>query len=111
VLTVSTISHFTMGNSPLTLTITGNPTVSIFLSVFRGFPARKAFIYICAQIVGAICAVFIAYGIYKDAIMSFDPHKTTSGDTATGKSFYTLPATDVTPATAFMTDFVSAAVM
>lgn len=89
---------------------TGNPSVSIFLSVFRGFPARKAFVYIVAQCVGALCGVLIAYGIYKDALTSFDPAKTSSS-TGSGKAFFTLPATGVTPITAFFTDFVSAAVM
>ena len=84
--------------------------VSILLSVFRGFPARKAAFYIIAQCIGAICAVFIAYGIYKDAIMEFDPHKT-SGKSGSGKAFFTLPASFATPITAFFTDFTSAAVM
>jgi aquaglyceroporin related protein, other eukaryote len=85
--------------------------VSISLSVFRGFPFRKCVIYICAQMAGAICAVFIAYGIYKDAIMSIDPGQTTKTKTATGTAFFTLPASFATPTTAFFTDFTSAAVM
>ncbi|KAF2104561.1 aquaporin-like protein [Rhizodiscina lignyota] len=87
-----------------------NPMISIVLSVFRGFPARKVIIYICAQILGAICAVWIAYGIYKDAIMNYDPGKT-STPTGTGTAFFTLPQPFATPATAFMTDFTSAAIM
>ena len=90
----------------------GNPMVSISLTVFRGFPFRKCIIYIAAQCVGAITAVFIVYGIYKDAILSIDPHKTT-GDASfnTGTAFFTLPASFATPVTAFFTDFTSAAVM
>ena len=84
--------------------------VSINLSVFRGFPARKCVIYICAQILGAICAVWIAYGIYKDAIMNYDPQKT-STSSGTGTAFFTLPQPFATPWTAFFTDFTSAAVM
>lgn len=84
--------------------------VSINLSIFRGFPARKACIYICAQILGAVCAVAIAFGIYKDAILSVDPGLTASGN-GTGMAFFTLPADFATPSTAFWTDFTSAAVM
>ena len=87
---------------------TGNPMISINLSVFRGFPARKAVIYICSQILGAICAVWIAYGIYKDALMNYDPAKDPQNS---GKAFFTLPAKFATPQTAFFTDFTSAAVM
>jgi len=84
--------------------------VSISLSVFRGFPARKCLIYICAQIVGAICAVWIAFGIYKDAILDFDP-KLSSDSKGIGTAFFTLPAEFATPVTAFFTDFTSAAIM
>ncbi|KAI9665904.1 MAG: hypothetical protein M1821_003839 [Bathelium mastoideum] len=89
-----------------------NPMVSISLTVFRGFPFRKCIIYIAAQCVGAITAVFIVYGIYKDAILALDPHKTTGNATSnTGTAFFTLPASFATPVTAFFTDFTSAAVM
>lgn len=99
-----------LGGVRLFETIIGNPMVSISLSVFRGFPFRKCVIYIAAQIVGAICAVLIAYGIYHDAIVSVDP-TLSSGSKGTGKAFFTLPASFATAPTAFFTDFVSAAVM
>ncbi|KAF2732574.1 aquaporin-like protein, partial [Polyplosphaeria fusca] len=92
--------------------VLGNPMVSINLSVFRDFPARKAVIYICSQILGAICAVWIAYGIYKDAILSIDPQTTADqSPTSTGTAFFTLPAPFASIPTAFMTDFTLAAVM
>lgn len=87
-----------------------NPMVSIMLSIFPGFPAYKCVIYICAQIVGAICGVWIAYGIYHDAIVNYDPHKT-STTSGTGTAFFTLPQPFAMPVTAFFTDFTSAAVM
>lgn len=84
--------------------------ISISLSIFRGFPARKCLIYIVAQILGAFCAVWIAYGIYADAIMSYDPQKTSKSN-GTGTAFFTLPGPFVKPTTAFFTDFTSAAVL
>lgn len=84
--------------------------ISIVLSIFRGFPARKCIVYICAQIIGAICAVWIAYGIYKDAILNYDPNKTTT-TIGSGNAFYTMPASFASPETAFFTDFTSAAIM
>lgn len=65
--------------------------------------------YIIAQIAGAITGVAIAYGIYFDAIMNFDP-KLTSTSKGSGTAFFTLPNTFVKPAEAFFTDFTSAAV-
>ncbi|KAI9683211.1 MAG: hypothetical protein M1820_010926 [Bogoriella megaspora] len=88
-----------------------NPMVSISLSVFRGFPFRKCLVCISAQILGAFCAVFIAYGVYKDAILQVDLQTTATGKNATGTAFFTLPASFATPTTAFFTDFTSAAVM
>ena len=84
--------------------------VSINLSVFRDFPFVKCVVYICAQILGAICAVWIAFGIYKDAIFDFHPGLT-STSSGSGTAFFTLPQPFATPITAFFTDFTSAAVM
>lgn len=87
-----------------------SPSVSIMLSVFRGFPARKIPIYAAAQILGAIAGVSIAFGIYHDAILEYDP-QLTSTPQGTGTSFYTLPKPFVTIPTAFFSDFTSAAIM
>ncbi|KAF2009664.1 aquaporin-like protein [Aaosphaeria arxii CBS 175.79] len=84
-----------------------SPVVSINFFVFRGFPARKTIIYILAQIFGAFCGILIAFGIYKDAIQSYDPGRTLTS----GKAIFTLPNDFTKGSTAFFTDFTSAAVM
>ncbi|KAG0157134.1 hypothetical protein PDIDSM_4318 [Penicillium digitatum] len=45
-----------------------NPAISISLSVFRGFPARRCMKYIAAQLLGTLTAGGIPYAIYHDAI-------------------------------------------
>lgn len=86
-----------------------NPAISILLCVFRGFPAKKTGIYVAAQVTGALLAGLIAFGIYRDAIFSFD----TGGLVAdnTGKSFYTQPGTFAGPATSIFNEFVATAIL
>lgn len=86
-----------------------NPAISILLCVFRGFPAKKAAIYIAAQITGAILAGLIAFGIYRDAIVSFDPAGLVAANT--GKSFYTQPGSFAGPATSIFNEFVATAIL
>ena len=62
-----------------------------------------------AQICGALVGVALAYGIYYDGILNFDP-QLTSTSSGSGTAFFTLPNTFVQPTEAFFTDFVSAAI-
>ncbi|PQE31792.1 mip transporter protein [Rutstroemia sp. NJR-2017a WRK4] len=96
-----------------------NPAVSIMLYIFRGFPARKAFVYILAQILGAFFAGLIAYGIYQDAIASYNVAggKLATGTAVnlatggTGPSFYTQPASFTRPVSGFFNEFVATAIL
>ncbi|KAM3071793.1 hypothetical protein ACMFMG_009651 [Clarireedia jacksonii] len=96
-----------------------NPAISIMLCIFRGFPARKAFVYILAQILGAFFAGLIAYGIYQDAIASYDAAggKLATGTAVnlamggTGPSFYTQPASFTRPVAGFFNEFVATAIL
>lgn len=53
-----------------------SPTISISLSVYRGFPWKMAIVYICMQMLAGLCAGGLAYALYRDAIIAVDPGKT-----------------------------------
>lgn len=83
-----------------------NPAISISLSIFRGFPWRRCAVYVVIQIIGAFAGAALSYAIYADAIAYVDPTMT-----ETYLSFFTVPQTWVSPASAFFTEFLSGAVI
>jgi aquaglyceroporin related protein len=100
-----------------------NPAISLTLCLFRGFPFRKAAVYITAQVFGGFLAGLIAYGIYKPAIMAFNA---SGGEAAagggssvavdlftggSGKAFYTSPAPFAGPGSSFGNEFVASAIL
>jgi len=100
-----------------------NPAISLMLWIYRGFPFRKALMYITAQLMGAFLAGLIAYGVYKDAIKAYDAaggQKGASGGSVqavdlvsggTGKAFYTEPQTFVGNGVGFANEFVATAIL
>lgn len=100
-----------------------NSAISLMLSLYRGFPFRKALLYISAQVLGAFLAGLIAYGVYRDAIISFDAQ---GGQTAaeggnaqalglfaggSGKAFFTQPATFAGVGAGFANEFAASAIL
>ncbi|KAK8214304.1 aquaporin-like protein [Phyllosticta capitalensis] len=85
-----------------------NPTVSLMLWMFRGFPLRKVPGYIFAQILGAFVAAFISFGIYQDLIVEWGGKDLGAGGTAA--AFLTYPRS-VDVDTAFFTEFVGTAIL
>ncbi|KAK4867771.1 hypothetical protein LT330_006676 [Penicillium expansum] len=89
-----------------------NPAISISLSVFRGFPARRCVIYIAAQLLGAITAGGISYAIYHDAIVEVATlAKVPQNASVAAQALITLPKSFVHPATAFFTEFLGSAIL
>ncbi|KGO41516.1 Major intrinsic protein [Penicillium expansum] len=89
-----------------------NPAISISLSVFRGFPARRCVIYIAAQLLGAITAGGISYAIYHDAIVEAATlAKVPQNASVAAQALITLPKSFVHPATAFFTEFLGSAIL
>jgi aquaglyceroporin related protein, other eukaryote len=82
-----------------------NPSISISLSIFRGFPWSQCGIYIVAQFLGAMFAATVAFYVFRDAILYQDPHLQT-----TYTSFFSSPQDWVTLPGAFMDQFVAGAV-
>lgn len=87
-----------------------NPAVTISLSVYRGFPCRRCFEYVIAQILGGLVAGAVAYGLYHDAIFyAASVNQETPGQVLeTG--LYTMPKSFVHPVTSFFTEFVGTAI-
>lgn len=83
-----------------------NPTITIMLWFFRGFPKRKMPEYFLAQFIGAFCACFAAYGVYYVSIQHY-----LSGDTGTVQDIMNCFVTNQRSAfinvpTALFTEFV-----
>lgn len=78
-----------------------NPALSIMLSVWRGFPARRIPVYILAQLLGAFTGAVIAIALYRDAILHMDGALLPS---STGIYIYTQPKDWISPATAFFSE-------
>ncbi|GAA5833262.1 hypothetical protein JCM11251_005188 [Rhodosporidiobolus azoricus] len=75
-----------------------NPSVTLVLALFRGFPWKLVPRYILAQVAGAFCGALIIYGNYSRAIGEYDGEKTivaTATANASAPLFITLPAKQV----------------
>lgn len=83
-----------------------NPSISISLSLFRGFPWRQCVMYIIVQFVASMAAAALAYGVYYDAIHFVDPEMTESYT-----NFFSSPQDWVSDISAFFSQFVAGAVM
>ncbi|KAF1840649.1 aquaporin-like protein [Cucurbitaria berberidis CBS 394.84] len=83
-----------------------SPTISISLSIYRGFPWKMAAIYICMQMLAGLCAGALAYALYRDAILAVDPGLTLD---KTGKALFPK-GPSFTTVGGFFNDFVYMAV-
>ncbi|QRC99586.1 hypothetical protein JI435_150810, partial [Parastagonospora nodorum SN15] len=83
-----------------------SPTISLSLTVYRGFPWRMAVVYIACQMLAGLCAGALAYGLYHDAIRAVDPGLTLD---LTGKALFPKGPSFST-ASGFFNDFVYMAV-
>ncbi|RDK40302.1 aquaporin [Aspergillus phoenicis ATCC 13157] len=89
-----------------------NPAITISMSLWRGFPARRCVIYILAQLIGAITAGGFAYAIYHDAIVNLSVETNLpQSQTTASQAFLTLPKQFVSPATAFFNEFLGTAIL
>lgn len=83
-----------------------SPTISISLTVYRGFPWRMAVVYIFMQMLAGLCAGALAFALYRDAIYDVDPGLTLE---VTGKALFPKGPSFST-AGGFFNDFVYMAV-
>ncbi|EXJ93849.1 hypothetical protein A1O1_02242 [Capronia coronata CBS 617.96] len=84
-----------------------NPTLSVLLSIFRGFPWSLCWQYVIAQMLGAISASGIVYGLYRDAIEQYSA----ADKGRAGPAFWTSPRDGLSPVAAFFTEFVATAIL
>lgn len=86
-----------------------NPTLTMTLWFYRGFPKRKMPEFWAGQFLGAFLGPFIAYGVYYAAIQNFIANNANGEATVVGY-FVTNPGQDyVGQATAFFNEFVGTA--
>lgn len=88
-----------------------NPAISISLSVFRGFPARRCAEFILAQLLGALASGAIAYGIYHDSILHAASITQKPPGEVISTGFYTAPKEWIHPVAAFFNEFVGTSIL
>jgi aquaglyceroporin related protein, other eukaryote len=47
-----------------------NPAISLMLYIYRGFPLQKVPIYIVAQMLGAVLATLISFGLFRPGLLA-----------------------------------------
>ncbi|RHZ52846.1 MIP/aquaporin family protein [Aspergillus thermomutatus] len=81
-----------------------NPTITVMLWFYRGFPKRKMPAYFAAQYLGAFIAALSVYGLYYHSIQHY---LSTNAPTDIINSFITSQReTWIGPATAFFNEFL-----
>ncbi|KFM69905.1 Aquaporin-9, partial [Stegodyphus mimosarum] len=68
-----------------------NPAVTVAFATLGKFPWKKVGHYLLAQHLGGFVASAVLFVTYKDALDSFDPNRTITGDTATAYIWATYP--------------------
>ena len=81
-----------------------NPAVTLALTLYRGFPGRKALPYVGAQVTGAFLGAALVYLLFGPVIDQYNlvHHLTRAGDGGAAGVFFTHPAAGITPAHAFV---------
>ena len=87
-----------------------NPSVTLALWLWRGFPGKKVVPYIAAQIFGGFIGAAIVYLLYSPVIDHYNlihhaVRNMPSGDTSAGV-FFTHPGLAITPMHAFVDEIV-----
>jgi len=88
-----------------------NPAVTLAMASVRNFPWKKVPYYILAQLLGGICGAAIVYGNYYHAINLYEGGSDIRTIAGTGDLFGTYAADYLTPASAFFSEFLGAAML
>lgn len=89
-----------------------NPAVTLALVLFRGFEARKAPLYIVAQIAGGFVGAALVYQLFQPVIDHYNTlHGVTRMDGGAAGVFFTHPGQFITPMHAFWDEVILTAIL
>ncbi len=89
-----------------------NPAVTLALTLFRGFDARKALPYMAAQVIGGFLGAAVVYLLFSPVIDAFNAlHGAPRLAGGAAGVFFTAPGVGITPLHAFVDEIVLTALL